>query len=62
MEIIQNNKPDQRSATAEDGFLLVIDTIPGFVWSASPACAEKTLDNDARLMYYANVYSLRVIL
>jgi len=35
MKTTCNNEADQRSSKAEDGLRLVIDTIPGFVWSAS---------------------------
>ncbi len=36
MKTIYNNETDQRSSKGEDHLRLVIDTIPGFVWSATP--------------------------
>ncbi len=36
MKTIYNNETNQRSAIAEEHLRLVIDTIPGFVWSATP--------------------------
>jgi PAS domain-containing protein len=36
MKTIYNNEANPQSAMAKDHLRLVIDTIPGFVWSASP--------------------------